>query len=444
MTFSRLAAISLATVALPLAIGPGAFASQPGRHSHAAGAGKAKPTWVRSRHARRDHTGRTRSRSRRRHASHATLHKRATTARPKQAKPTITTSAPVRTTSSPTPVRTTAAPRTTTTAPTTTPAPTAPTTPTTPTSSPTLGATYGPFSTVPFSATGPWRTTLPDDAPLDPNSSAIGADIAEQVRTHYGAAALNTDAYSAPIYTVPATQPTVTMTWSNCQHKSWEDPTFAAALRNVPIPANAVPSNGTDSEIVIWQPSTDTEWEFWVTSETNGVWSACWGGRIQNVSQNPGIFSGNTGATASGLPLLGFLVRVQDLQSGSIDHAINLELPNVRAGAYSWPAMRTDGTTSNPDDPAEGERLRLPASLDLSTLHLSAGELMIARAMQRYGLIVTDKSGSVAIQGEDPRPFELGGAPNPYLSYFSGWEWLQDLPWQDLQAVVFNYGKPGT
>ncbi len=69
---------------------------------------------------------------------------------------------------------------------------------------------------------------------------------------------------------------------------------------------------------------------------------------------------------------------------------------------------------------------------------------MIARAMQQYGLIVTDTSGAVSIQAEDPRPYETGGAANPYLSYFSGTQskWLSALPWQDLQAVAFNYGEP--
>ena len=296
---------------------------------------------------------------------------------------------------------------------------------------------------MPFSATGPWRTPLPGDAPLDSNSSAIVSNITSQLSTYYGSAALNTSSYSAPIYTVPADEPTVNMTWNNCQHRTWEDPKFAAALKNVPIPPNAVPSQGSDAEMVVYQPSSDTEWEFWVTSNTSGTWSACWGGEIQDVSQNPGIFAGTLGATASGLPLLGFLVRVQDLRSGAINHAINLELPNVRAGTFSWPATRSDGSSTNSNTPAEGERFRLPASLDLSKLDLSPGTLMIARAMQQYGLIVTDVSGAVSIQAEDPRPFEVGGGTNPYSPYFTGSNWLAGLPWQDLEAVAWSYGEPG-
>ena len=47
----------------------------------------------------------------------------------------------------------------------------------------------------------------------------------------------------------------------------------------VPIPANAQPANGTDHSLVIWQPSTDTEWELWMAQRAgDGSWSACWGG----------------------------------------------------------------------------------------------------------------------------------------------------------------------
>jgi hypothetical protein len=298
-------------------------------------------------------------------------------------------------------------------------------------------------SSVPFLSTGPWNTALPASAPLDPNSTAIAADLENQVQAPYGEAAFNTEKFSAPIYTVPAGQATVNVTWNNCVGSGSESPSLAAGLANVPIPAGAVQSEGSDGEMVVYQPSTDTEWEFWRAVQTNGIWSACGAGRIQNVSTTPGTFP-TGGVTGAGLPLLGFLIRVSDLQSGTINHAINIELPCLKAGSFSWPAQRTDGACNDPNAPAEGERFRLPASLDLSTLNLTPGELMIARAMQQYGVIVTDLAGRAAIQAEDPRPYETNGAPNPYTAYFAGDspDWLKGLPLQDLQAVAWNYGKP--
>lgn len=64
--------------------------------------------------------------------------------------------------------------------------------------------------------------------------------------------------------------------------------------------------------------------------------------------------------------------------------------------------------------------------------------------MQRYGAIITDYAGRPVIQAEDPRPYETGGKPDPHAAYFDGSpaEWLQGFPWQDLQAVAWNYGEP--
>jgi hypothetical protein len=298
-------------------------------------------------------------------------------------------------------------------------------------------------SSVPFAVSGPWRSLLPADAPLDPRSAGIVASLVSQVRHPYGVGLLNTARYSSPIYTVAAGQARVNVAWTDCLHAGSLSLAFATAAAGVPIPAGARPSIGTDAEMVIWQPSTDTEWELWRAADIAGDWSACGAGRIQNVRHNPGIFS-TGGVTGSALPLLGFLIRVGDLRSGAIDHAVNIALPCVRAGVFSWPAQRTDGQCAAPDAPAEGERFRFPATLDLSRLGLSRGELMIARAMQRYGAIVTDYAGRPVIQAEDPRQYETGGRPDPYAAYFHGShaDWLQGFPWRDLQAVAWNDEEP--
>ena len=45
---------------------------------------------------------------------------------------------------------------------------------------------------------------------------------------------------------------------------------------------------------------------------------------------------------------------------------------------------------------------------------------MIAKAMQKYGAVVRDKSGSVALYGENPTPLINAGQPNPYPTIFGG------------------------
>lgn len=155
-----------------------------------------------------------------------------------------------------------------------------------------------------FSQSGPWNTRLPANVPLASNSAAIVANIAQDEQDTNGAWGLNTDTYSTPVFYVGRNTPVQDWTYSDCQNMPQLAPVIAGSLRNVPTPADLIASQGTDAVTTIYQPSTDTYWDFWRAQEdASGHWSACWGGKIEHYSQNPGIFSNPLGASASGLPL---------------------------------------------------------------------------------------------------------------------------------------------
>ena len=63
------------------------------------------------------------------------------------------------------------------------------------------------------------------------------------------------------------------------------------ASNQVPIPADARPAAGTDSQITIYQPSTDRLWEYWHFRREPDGWHARWGGAIDDVSNSPGYYS---------------------------------------------------------------------------------------------------------------------------------------------------------
>jgi len=77
---------------------------------------------------------------------------------------------------------------------------------------------------------------------------------------------------------------------------------------------------------------------------------------------------------------------------------------------------------------------------------------MVARAMQEYGAIVTDKGGAVVTQAQDPRPYEAGhNGVNPYPALldpknrypgYAQYVVLNEIPLTLLQALPVNYGKP--
>lgn len=124
----------------------------------------------------------------------------------------------------------------------------------------------------------------------------------------------------------------------------------------------------------------------------------------------------------------------------------------TQANCFSWPASRDDGNTPGADIPCEGQRFRLDPAFDVTTLASPAAQT-IARAMQEYGLILTDTGGALVTQAEDPRPIAAAnGGVDPYDLLFdpsgtypetlSRYVILNDIPVDRLQALPLNYGEP--
>jgi len=184
---------------------------------------------------------------------------------------------------------------------------------------------------------------------------------------------------------------------------------------------------------VVWQPATDTMWELWQAHKEREGWHARYGGKMRSVSRSPGYFTGRHrrwGATATSLPLLGGLIRLHEVQDRRIKHALAMAIPEPGRG-FVPPAQRGDGEDASRAAMPEGTRLRLPARLDINRLHLTPLGRMIARAAQRYGIIVRDRAGAVVFYGEDPTP--SGHDPYPALSHGSA---LAGFPWRRLQVLA--------
>jgi hypothetical protein len=296
-----------------------------------------------------------------------------------------------------------------------------------------------------FSASSFWNQVVPASAPLDPISTQAVALLNEEVDQEQASGRgpnINTVDYSVPVYTVPADQPLVRVKLISNPVK----PALQSAWDAVPLPAGAHPAAGTDGHLVVWQPSTDRLWEFWRLSHGTEGWVAVWGGAMEHVSSDmgaygPGLWPGSAvawGGSASSLSLAGGLITFEDLEDGVINHALSLAIPNVRAGEFSSPAQRDDGTSSNPFSLPEGAHLRLEPGLDLAALHLPRLTLMIAEAAQRYGIYIRSRGIElINFYGQDPTPT----GSNPYTGahgYFEGKSSvavLAGFPWSHLQLL---------
>ncbi|MEO8171229.1 MAG: hypothetical protein ABI575_10255, partial [Oxalobacteraceae bacterium] len=195
-----------------------------------------------------------------------------------------------------------------------------------------------------FAPTSFWYSAIPVDAPLHANSAGFVADFLRQKQAYYDTVNINTREYASPVFIAEANTPTTKVAYSNCQHKFFPETALEAQWAAVPIPSYAVTANGSDAEMTIYQPSTNTLWEFWKASNDDGQWRACWGGKMENVNASDGIWPHPYGATATGLPFLGGQITAEELRRGEIRHAIGISLVETEARTvFSWPANRSDG-----------------------------------------------------------------------------------------------------
>jgi hypothetical protein len=286
---------------------------------------------------------------------------------------------------------------------------------------PVLGRLFAPSSV--------WNAAVPADARLDPTSSRLVANLSRMAATEVAAGTgpfVQTDSYSTPVYVVGRFQRPVRVAIDTDQNSLWVD-SLQGASNAVPIPTDARPAAGTDSQFTIYQPSTDRLWEYWDVRRERDGWHARWGGAIDHVSTSPGYYSPSSwpgalsawGASATSLPLVAGTMTLAELRAGEIDHALAMTVPDARAGVAAWPAQRSDGTGTAADLP-EGAHLRLDPKLNIVAMHLPKIVEMMALAAQRYGIIVRDEShGDIGFFGEDPSPYSADGRiPDPYYGVF--------------------------
>ena len=109
-----------------------------------------------------------------------------------------------------------------------------------------------------------------------------------------------------------------------------------------------------------------------------------------------------TSADAAGFPIAPLLFNADEVAAGHIDHAIRFILPNsrIRRNVYVHPATHSTDSTSGPATaPPYGSRLRLRADYPVQNLP-SAGARVVARAMQKYGILLAD-GGNIALTAQN-------------------------------------------
>jgi len=247
---------------------------------------------------------------------------------------------------------------------------------------------------VPFPSSNLWNTDI-STAAVDPNSANYINFIGSTVTLHpdFGSGTYHNQTIGIPYQVVAGTQPKVPVTLGLYASESDPGPE--------PIPSNALiegypkPGNG-DAHVLVLEKDGCWLYELYHAAlSKSGTWSAdsaaIWDMTINE--QRPYTW---TSADAAGLPIFVGLARYDEVAAGAINHALRFTIPTTQK-AFVLPATHWASTTTNPNAPPMGMRMRLKASFDISSF--PADDQVILTALQKYGMILADNGSAIFISG---------------------------------------------
>jgi hypothetical protein len=269
------------------------------------------------------------------------------------------------------------------------------------------GRPYRPFGNASW-----WNSPVPDNAPQNPNSAQILHYLSTAPESGHGC-----------------------LRFAGAQHSKWGQPAYWAQpgdpeydIRGLPdaappetsnlrIPAGARGADNSDGTMSVYDVQrgyvvllTDAHYhpshDSWSASgatvtflNSNGLLATT--GR-SNDPRNVGTHRGNNGATS--------YVRYDMVAAGAVRNVLKIAAGPEMSDRWAFPMTGSDGDITDPavGAPPEGTRLRIKPSIDLDKLGLHPQALIIARALQKYGLYIGDSGGTTALKLEDTRTEGLG------------------------------------
>lgn len=180
----------------------------------------------------------------------------------------------------------------------------------------------------------------------------------------------------------------------------------------VPVPSGGALEGETgyecrgdgDCHLIVVDRSRMKLFEMWRADMTGGVFSggclAVWD--MTRVYPPSGRGEQCTSADAAGFPIAPLLFSADEVSAGAIEHAIRFILPNarIRARSYVHPATHAGAPSGAPEAPPYGARLRLKAAYPVASL--PRGGQVVARAMQRFGMLLAD-GGNITLTAQSDR-----------------------------------------
>jgi hypothetical protein len=243
-----------------------------------------------------------------------------------------------------------------------------------------------------FPADNIWNRDI-SSLPVHPNSANYIASIGltSHVHADFGAGLYNGAPIGIPYTVVSGNQPYVPVSFDYADESN---------PGPYPIPSNAPIEGGSqssgDRHVIVVDSGTCRLYEIYAGyPQGYGSWKAGSGAvwSLNSDSLRPSTW---TSADAAGLPILPGLVRYDEIASGVINHALRFTV-NSTQSAFLWPARHEASSSSNPNLPPMGLRLRLKANVNIFSF--SRTNQIILTALKQYGMIVADNGSSWYISG---------------------------------------------
>jgi hypothetical protein len=165
------------------------------------------------------------------------------------------------------------------------------------------------------------------------------------------------------------------------------------------VQRNALQEKGDRHGLVV-DPTNRMLYEFYQLRKTDSGWQAAQAS-IFDLKTDALRPEGWTSTDAAGLPIFPAVVRYDELQRGTVEHAMRVTVVKTRR-AYTYPARHIASTRTDDNLPRMGERIRLRTNFDVSGF--SAEVQAILNGLKKYGMFVADNGLDWSISvAPDPR-----------------------------------------
>ena len=167
-----------------------------------------------------------------------------------------------------------------------------------------------------------------------------------------------------------------------------------------PIPARAPIEGGPKAEgdrhVLVVDVDSRKLYELFASRRVEGGWRAG-SGAVFDLGSNALRPETWTSADAAGLPVFPGLVRYDEVvEKGAVKHAVRFTVRRTQRG-YVHPATHWASSSSDPDLPPMGMRVRLRADYAISGFPKEAQ--VILTGLKRYGMVLADNGGDWYVSG---------------------------------------------